>query len=145
MNEGGLDLLWASHWWQDAGKKCGASVRTEVKTVTLKDCQSAFYLLILGIVMALLAILSESLFHWFCRRKWDGLNERARGTTEGRQGVSVSPSKATTNVQNGVSTVYVTNDAQGDGFTAVSDFNGLQTSFIHHEPTCNGNNTPSTT
>ena len=101
MNEGGLDLLWASHWWREGRQKCGAGIKTEVKTVTLVDCQSAFYVLLLGFAIALLAILSESLFHWFFRRKCGGSDER-NPTPAGRQDVSDSPSKLSSNVQNGV-------------------------------------------
>ena len=158
MNEGGLDLLWASHWWEGAGQKCGLGRKTEVKTVTLVDCQSAFYVLLLGLVVALLAALAESLFHWLFRRKKceGGSSDRLRLPTSPqgrRRGVSFfdsSPSRRA-NGQNGISTIRVPpadahhrHDGLGEEFSPVSDFIGLQRTFTEHEPTCNGTSTPLT-
>ncbi|KAK7103980.1 hypothetical protein V1264_018763 [Littorina saxatilis] len=70
MNEGGLDLLWASNWWTSTEGKCGTNKMTEMNVVTLMDCQSAFFVLLLGFVVALLAVCGESVFHWFVRRKY---------------------------------------------------------------------------
>ncbi|KAL8619703.1 hypothetical protein ACOMHN_025789 [Nucella lapillus] len=69
MNEGGLDDLWASHWWTTPEQQCGVGSKREVMTVRLEDCQSAFHVLFLGIGAGLVAILAETLFHWLIRRK----------------------------------------------------------------------------
>ena len=48
MNEGGLDQLWSSFWWKSNGPDCDQGVKAQQTTVTLLECQSAFYVLLLG-------------------------------------------------------------------------------------------------
>ncbi|XP_076464732.1 putative glutamate receptor [Babylonia areolata] len=86
MNEGGLDDLWSRRWWPTPEQQCGVSKKTEVKVVRLDDCQSAFFILLLGIGAALAAVLAENVVHRYLRRGKCGAGRAREGTSAGGTG-----------------------------------------------------------
>ena len=58
MYESGLLQVWVKKWWPSRSF-CAGSLVTEARTLNLKDVQSAFYLLGVGVIVAATMLLSE--------------------------------------------------------------------------------------
>ncbi|KAL8608295.1 hypothetical protein ACOMHN_042162 [Nucella lapillus] len=106
MSEGGLGDFWASQWWKMDNFTCDVSKKTDAKTLTLEDCQTAFFILLAGLGVALLAVFLEVVLHFF--RHWK--HGKPSSTENEDQEINTDVSRLrsnvtvlrTTNVPNGI-------------------------------------------
>ena len=64
MHEMGLVEIWERRWWNRTSF-CSGSVITEPTPIDLIDMQSAFYLVFIGITLALMVLGMERFCHRF--------------------------------------------------------------------------------
>ncbi|XP_046351224.2 glutamate receptor ionotropic, kainate 4-like isoform X1 [Haliotis rufescens] len=66
FSEEGLFVAWKKKWWRGEDE-CSDGKKMATRAMTLGDLQSAFYILVIGIFMAILAIMYEKVVQ--CRRR----------------------------------------------------------------------------
>jgi hypothetical protein len=75
IHEGGLLQIWKRKWWPKSSFCAGNSI-TEAKPISLMDVQSAFYVCVIGLVLSMIAFLTEIVlnkYRWYYRNR---INER---------------------------------------------------------------------